>query len=43
MFGMLVVVLGRDRVAGRARVTRQLNVFFGDVRGGATNFDIGSV
>ena len=31
MFGVLVVVLSRDRVAGRARVTRQLNVFFGDV------------
>ena len=43
MLGVLVVVLGRDRVAGRARVTRQLNVFFGDVRGGAADFDIGSV
>ena len=43
MFGVLVVVLGCDRVAGRARVTRQLNVFFGDVRGGAADFDIGSV
>jgi hypothetical protein len=43
MFGVLVVILGRDRIAGRARVTRQLNVFFGDVRGGAADFDIGSV
>src|SRR6185312_8009304 len=43
MLGVLVVVLGRDRIAGRARVTRQLNVFFGDVRGGAADFDIGSV
>ena len=43
MFGVLVVVLGRDRIAGRARVTRQLNVFFGDVRGGAADFDIGPV
>ena len=31
VLGVLVVVLGRDRVTGRARVTRQLNVFFGDV------------
>ena len=43
MFGVLVVVLGRDWIAGRARVTRQLNVFFGDVRGGAADFDIGPV
>ena len=31
MFGMLVVILGGDRVAGGARVTRQLYVFFCDV------------
>jgi hypothetical protein len=43
VFGVLVVVLGCDRVAGRARVTRQLNVFFGYVRGGAADLDIGSV
>jgi len=43
VLGVLVIVLGRDRVAGRARVTRQLDVFFGDVRGGAADLDIGSV
>src|SRR6478752_3715846 len=43
MFGVLVVVLGRDRVAGRACVTRQLNVFLGDVRGGAADLDIRAV
>ena len=43
MFGVLVVVLGRDGIAGRARVTRQLHVFFGDVRGGAADLDIGPV
>jgi hypothetical protein len=43
MFGVLVVVLGRDRVAGRARISRQLNVFLGDVRGGAADLDIGPV
>src|SRR5689334_1295545 len=43
VFGVLVVVLGSDRVAGGARVTRQLNVFFGDVRGSPADLDIGSV
>jgi hypothetical protein len=43
MLGVLVVVLGRDRIAGRARVTRELNVFFGDVRGSAADLDVGSV
>ena len=31
VFGVLIVVLGCDRIAGRARVPRQLNVFFGDM------------
>ena len=31
MLGMLVVVFGRDRIAGGARVARELDVFFGDV------------
>src|SRR5438093_8609585 len=43
MLCVLIVILGRDRIAGRARVTRQLNVFFGDVRGSAADFDIGAV
>ena len=43
MLGVLVVVLGRDRIAGRARVARQLDVFFRDVGGGAADLDVGSV
>jgi hypothetical protein len=40
MFGMLVVVLGRDRVAGRTRVARKLHVFLGDVGCGPADFDV---
>jgi hypothetical protein len=43
MFGMLIVVFGGDRVAGGTRVTRQLDVFFRDVRCGTADFDVGSV
>src|SRR6185437_6983639 len=43
VLGMLVVVLGGHRVARRAGVARQLHVFFGDVRGGAANLDVGPV
>ena len=31
MFGMLVVILGGYRIAGRARVARQLHIFFGNM------------
>src|SRR5712671_1457269 len=43
MFGVLVVIFSRDRIAGRARIARQLNVFFRNVGGGTTDLDIGSV
>ena len=43
MFGMLVVVLGGNRVAGGTGVACQLDVFFGDVRGGAADLDVGPV
>src|SRR5258706_5611339 len=43
MFGVLVVILGGYRIAGRARVARQLHVFFRDVGCGAANLDVGSV
>jgi hypothetical protein len=43
MFGMLVVVFSGDRIAGRARVARQLDVFFGDVGGSAADLDVGPV
>ena len=31
MLGMLVVIFRSDRVAGGARITRELDIFFGDV------------
>src|SRR3954454_4250596 len=43
MLGMLIVILCRDRVAGTARVARQLHIFFGDMGGGAADLDIGAV
>src|SRR5262245_38509725 len=43
MFGVLVVVLGGDGVARRARVAGELDVFLGDVGGGAADLDIRSV
>src|SRR6266404_944205 len=43
MLGVLVVVFRGDRVAGGARVARQLDVFFRDVGCGTADFDIGSV
>ena len=42
MFGVLVVVLGGDRITGALRVAGELNVFFGDLGGGSADFDVGS-
>src|SRR4051794_5718179 len=43
MLGVLVVVLGGDRIAGGLGVARELNVFFGDMGGVAANFDLRAV
>jgi hypothetical protein len=43
MLGMLVVIFRSDRVAGGARITRELDVFFGDVRRSPADFDVRSV
>ena len=43
MFGMLIVIFGRHRIAGALRVARELDVFFRDMRGGAANLHVGSV
>jgi hypothetical protein len=43
MFGVLVVVLGSNRIARGARIARELDVFFRNVGGGATDLDVGSV
>jgi len=43
VLGVLVIVFGRDRVARTPRIARELNVFFGNMRGGAANLDIGTI
>ena len=43
VLGMLIVVLGRNRVARTLRVSRELDIFFRYMRSGAANFDVGTV
>ncbi len=43
MFGVLVIVFRCDRITRCAGITRELHIFFGNVRGGAANLDIGPV
>src|SRR5262249_4309141 len=43
MLGVLVVVLGGHRVAGGARIAGELDVFLGDMGGGAADLDVRSV
>ena len=43
MLGVLVVVFRRDRVAGGGRIARKLNVFLGNMIGGAPDFHVGPV
>jgi len=43
VLGMLIVVLGRNRVARTLCVACELDVFFRDVRSGAANFDVGTI
>jgi hypothetical protein len=43
MFGVLIVVLGGHGIAGSLRVTCKLDVFLSNVRGGAADFDVGTV
>jgi hypothetical protein len=43
MFGVLVVVLGGHRIAGRPCVARQLDIFFRNVGRGTADLDVGSV
>ena len=40
VFGMLQIVLGSDRVAGRHRVSRQRGVFLRDVHGCTADLDV---
>ena len=43
VFGVLIIILGGHWVARPLRVTRELDVFFRDVRSGAADFDVGTV
>jgi hypothetical protein len=43
VFGVLIIILGGHRVARPLRVTRELDVFFRDMRSGAPDFDVGTV
>lgn len=43
MFGVLVVILSGNGIAGALRVARELNIFFRDVRSCAANFDVRAV
>ena len=43
MFGMLIVILSRYRIAGALRVARELNIFFRNMGGGAADFNVGTV
>jgi hypothetical protein len=43
VLGVLIIILGGHRVARPLRVTRELDVFFRDMRSGAADFDVGTV
>jgi hypothetical protein len=43
VLGVLIIILGGHRVARSLRVTRELDVFFRDMRSGAADFDVGTV
>ena len=43
MLGVLIIVLGRDRVSGTLRIAGQLKIFFGDVGRSSANFYVRSV
>jgi hypothetical protein len=43
VFCVLIVILRGHRVARPLRVTRELDVLFRDMRGGAADFDVGTV
>lgn len=43
MLGVLIIIFGRDRIAGALCIARELNIFFRDMRGGASDFYVRSV
>jgi hypothetical protein len=40
VLGVLIIILGGHRVAGRARIARQLHIFFSDVGCGTADLDV---
>jgi len=43
VFGVLIVILGGDRIARRARIARELHILLGNMRGCAADLDIRAV
>ena len=43
MLGVLIVVFGGHRIARALCITRKLDIFFRNMRGGAADFDVGTV
>lgn len=43
VFGVLIVVLGGNRIARRARIARELDILLGNMGGRAADLDIGAV
>src|SRR6185437_7221389 len=43
MFGVLIIIFRRDRIAGALRIARKLDVFFRNMRGGAPDLHVRSV
>ncbi len=43
MFGVLVVILGGNRIAGALGIARKVDIFFRNVRSRAANFDVRAV
>ena len=43
MFGVLIIVFRRDRIAGTLRIPGQLEIFFSDVGCGSANFYVRSI
>jgi len=43
MLGVLIIILGRDRVSGALRIASKLNIFFSDVGCRSPNFHVRSI
>jgi hypothetical protein len=43
VLSVLIIILGGDRITRSLRITRELDVFFRNMRSGAADFDVGTV